>query len=114
MNAAELIKYMGLWMRWDSIPAVSRETAQKFDELWSLTKQLSTIPGTYNKQLWLWTERGQMELGNARNEYKADILMISRFRQERKSTPQSSKLRCHFYMRGGIGKVILVRISPPA
>ena len=60
MNAAELIKYMGLWMRWDSIPAVSRETAQKFDELWELTKQPTTIPGTYNKQLWLWTERGQI------------------------------------------------------
>ena len=100
MNAAELIKYMGLWMRWDSIPAVSRETAQKFDELWELTKQLTTIPGTYNKQLWLWTERGQMELGNARNEYKADILMISRFRQERKSTPQSKTAVLLLYERG--------------
>ena len=60
MNAAELIKYMGLWMRRDSIPAVSKETAQKFDELWELTKQLTTITGTYNKQIWLWTERGQI------------------------------------------------------
>ena len=58
MNAADIIKYMGLWMRRDSIPAVSKETAQKFDELWELTKELTTIPGTYNKQLWLWTERG--------------------------------------------------------
>ena len=76
MNAAELIKYMGLWMMWDSIPAVSKETAQKFDELWELTKQLTTITGTYNKCLWLWTERGQIpEYANRmlQNTYSEEI-----------------------------------------
>ena len=76
MNAADIIKYMGLWMRRDSIPAVSKETAQKFDELWELTKQLTTITGTYNKCLWLWTEQGQIpEYANRmlQNTYSEEI-----------------------------------------
>ena len=76
MNAADIIKYMGLWMTRDSIPAVSKETAQKFDELWELTKQLTTITGTYNKCLWLRTERGQIpEYANRmlQNTYSEEI-----------------------------------------